>query len=465
MNKSRVLFSAPSSGSGKTMICCGILQALFERGLKVASFKCGPDYIDPMFHEKVIGVSSANLDLFFLDEKKLRSSFIRNSGDADISVIEGVMGYYDGLSAASDEASSYRVAEALDAPVILIIDARAQSLSALAILKGFKEFRSNSNIQGVIFNRMSPKIYEALKAEVENCGIKPLGYVPKAEDMVIESRHLGLVTPNEISDMSERLHRLAELLEETLDIDEIIKIAQAAPKLEAVSPTGKAIQEQEFPQKPKRLQDVKIAVAKDEAFCFIYKDNLRLLEAFGARLKFFSPLKDEKLPEGTQGILLPGGYPELYAKRLSENSAMRKAVADAVKGGMPCLAECGGFIYLHRELADMEGEYYPMCGVINAAARKGDRLGKFGYITLKPLRDNEYLRMGESIKGHEFHYYESESCGEAFKAIKPDNARQWTCIHAEGNLFAGLPHLFYESNPKLIERFVAKCAERGSLNG
>lgn len=516
MNKSRVLFSAPSSGSGKTMICCGILQALFERGLKVASFKCGPDYIDPMFHEKVIGVSSANLDLFFLDEEKLRSSFLRNSGDADISVIEGVMGYYDGLSAASDEASSYRVAEALGAPVILIIDARAQSLSALAILKGFKEFRGNSNIQGVIFNRMSPKIYEALKAGVESSGVKPLGYVPKAEEMVIESRHLGLVTPNEISDMSERLHRLAELLEETLDIDEIVKIANSAPELDTVagqelvpcfeeamqkdvraqkskatSGDGfthklKASQEKEDgseqkapadfqvnPQiakfskgeKSAAARDVVITVAKDEAFCFIYKDNLRLLEAFGARLAFFSPLKDEKLPEGTQGILLPGGYPELYARRLSENFAMRKAVAEAVKGGMPCLAECGGFIYLHRELADMDGTYYPMCGVIDAAARKGDRLGRFGYITLKPLRDNEYLRVGESIKGHEFHYYESESCGEAFKAVKPDNARQWICIHAEGNLLAGFPHLFYESNPKLIERFVAKCAERGSLNG
>ena len=445
----RILFSAPSSGSGKTMTVCGILQALHDRKLSVASFKCGPDYIDPMFHEKVIGVRSANLDLFFSGEDQLRRIFARNAGDADISVIEGVMGYYDGMAAASAEASSYHVAKVLQCPAVLIVDARGQSLSALASLKGFLDFRKDSNIKGVIFNRMPEKIFLSLKPEIEKMGVKAIGYVPVAKDMVIESRHLGLVTPNEIKDMSERLHRFAQLLEKTLDMDALIELARSAPKIEEEA------RERAFEKIP-----VRIALADDEAFCFMYKDNLALLKEMGAELVSFSPIRDGKLPEGVQGMILYGGYPELYAKELSENVSMRESVRTAIEAGMPCLAECGGFMYLHEEMEDIHGVYYPMCGVIKAKTWKTPRLGRFGYIDLHAEEDSEFLGKGEILKAHEFHYYESGDCGEALRAVKPGGAREWRAEHAEGNLLAGFPHLYYESNPKLIERFLKKCAER-----
>ncbi|NCB31975.1 MAG: cobyrinate a,c-diamide synthase, partial [Clostridia bacterium] len=349
MNNPRVLLAAQASGSGKTMITCGILQALHKRGMKVSSFKCGPDYIDPMFHEKVIGVRAGNLDLFFSGEASLRRQFCRDAEGAELSVIEGVMGYYDGLAASSDEASTYKIARALQAPVVLIVNARGQSLSALAVLEGFLRFRADSGIRGVIFNQMSERIFLSLKREIEKLGVIPLGCVPRAEELVIESRHLGLVTPDEIANLSDKLCRLAALLEKTLDIEALIALATDAVELSRPEP-------ETLPPMPK----TKLAVARDKAFCFFYKDNLSLLEKLGAEILYFSPIHDEELPQGAQGLLLPGGYPELYAKALSENTAMRASVVKAVRAGIPCLAECGGFLYLHRELEDMNGVFYPM---------------------------------------------------------------------------------------------------------
>ena len=470
MSDPRILFAAPSSGSGKTTITCGVLQALKERGKKVFSFKCGPDYIDPMFQERVIGVPSGTLDLFFSEPDTMRRLFKRNAADAEISVIEGVMGYYDGLGAATDEASSFRVAEALNAPVVLIVDARGQSLSALATLQGFLKFRPDSRVRGVIFNRMSEHVYRALKPEVEKLGVQPLGFLPKSENLMIESRHLGLVTPGEIDGLSEKLHKLAETLENTLDLDALIALAEDVQPIEA-------------PPEPVRekLPKVRIAAAKDEAFCFWYRDNLNLLKELGAELLFFSPIHDERLPEGAQGLILPGGYPELYAEALSRNAPMLESVACAVKSGLPCLAECGGFLYLHRELEDMKGAFWPLCGVIDAKAWKTNRLGRFGYITLSPKAEGNsepqagtasepqadgkpeahaegFLLPGETIRAHEFHYYESGDCGCDLTAKKPVGTRSWECIHAGGSLFAGFPHLFYESNPQFVMRFLRRAA-------
>ena len=274
----RVVFAAPKSGSGKTTVTCGVLQALHDRGMNVVSMKCGPDYIDPMYEERVIGVPAANLDLFFTPEETLRRLFLKHAKGAEISVIEGVMGYYDGLGAATDEASTFKVAEALRAPVVLILDARGQSLSALAELQGFLRFREDSRIRGVIFNRMSAHIYKALAPEVEKMGVRPLGFLPKIPDLTIESRHLGLQLPEEIADLSEKLHALAETLLETVDLDAFIALANEAEPLAAPP-------EPEVQEGPK----VKIAAAKDEAFCFYYKDNLELLERMGAEITFSRP--------------------------------------------------------------------------------------------------------------------------------------------------------------------------------
>ena len=447
MHSPRVLFAAPSSGSGKTTVVCGVLRALKNRGRNVSAFKCGPDYIDPLFHERVVGVKSGTLDLFFSDKDTLRRLFAQNAADADCAVIEGVMGYYDGLSAASDEASTYAVAKTLSAPVVLIIDSRGQSLSALATLKGFLDFRPDSQIRGVIFNRMSEHVYRALKPEAEALGVVPVGFVPKSDALMLESRHLGLVMPDEVKNLSEKLDALAALLEKTLDFDALERIMRSAPDLDV----------QEAPQAPDMPKTV-IAAARDEAFCFLYRDNLALLRRYNAEIRFFSPLSDPALPAGTQGLLLPGGYPELYAKRLSENTAMRTAIREAIENGMPCLAECGGFLYLHDTLSDMDGTAYPMCGVIHTDAYRTQKLGRFGYITLSAKDDSAFFRAGEAIRAHEFHYFESGDPGAAFAAVKP-NGREWTCIHAQKNLLAGFPHLFYESNPKPIERFLRLAAK------
>ena len=449
MNSPRLLFAAPASGSGKTTLVCGLLRALKNRGQAVRSFKCGPDFIDPLFHETVVGVPSGTLDLFFGAEEQLRGLFCRHAARAEISLIEGVMGYYDGLGAATDRASSYEVAKALDAPVVLVVDGRGQSLSALATLEGFLRFRSDSRIRGVIFNRMSEGAYAALKPQVKELGIRPLGYVPRAPELMIESRHLGLVTPGEIEDLGQKLDALAALLERTVDMDGLLQLAAEAPALTAPPAT---------PVPP--MPSTRIAVARDEAFCFLYQDNLDLLQDYGAELLFFSPLHDAALPAGAQGLILPGGYPELYAQALSANESMRRSIRAAIQGGLPCLAECGGFLYLHRALEDMAGHAWPMVGVLDAGAYRTPRLGRFGYITLSAKADTAFLPAGESVRGHEFHYFESESCGDALRAQKPAGSRGWDCCHSRGPLLMGFPHLYYPSNPHFIERFLRACADK-----
>ncbi len=449
MNSPRLLFAAPASGSGKTTVVCGLLRALKNRGKGVRAFKCGPDFIDPLFHEKVVGVPSGTLDLFFSPEDQLKRLFCRHGSGAELCLIEGVMGYYDGLGAATDRASSYEVARALDAPVVLIVDSRGQSLSALATLAGFLRFRSDSRIRGVLFNRMSEGVYGALKPEVEQLGVKPLGFVPRAPELMIKSRHLGLITPGEIEDLEQKLDALAALLEQTVDIDGLLALAAEAPALDA--PPAPPIP---------AMSPTKIAVARDEAFCFLYRDNLDLLRDYGAQIAFFSPLHDTALPEGVRGLILPGGYPELYARKLSENAPLRTAVRTAIQKGLPCLAECGGFLYLHRELEDMEGTFWPMAGVLDARAYRTKKLGRFGYITLTAHGDTAFLPAGEPIRGHEFHYYESEDCGDILHAQKPTGGRSWDCGHSRNDLLMGFPHLYYPSNPRLIERFLRRCAEK-----
>ena len=448
MDSPRLLFAAPASGSGKTTVVCGLLRALKNRGKGVRAFKCGPDFIDPLFHETVVGMPSGTLDLFFSDQDQLKRLFCRHAAGADLCLIEGVMGYYDGLGAATDRASSYAVARALDVPVVLIVDGRGQSLSALATLEGFLRFREDSRIRGVLFNRMSESVYNALKPQVEALGVRPLGYVPKAPEVMVESRHLGLVTPGEIEDLGQKLDALAALLERTVDMEGLLALAGSAPALEA--PPAPPI-----PPLPR----TRIAVARDQAFCFLYRDNLDLLADYGAELIIFSPLHDDALPAGAQGLILPGGYPELHARALSENESMRRSVREAIQNGLPCLAECGGFLYLHRELEDMEGRSWPMAGVLDARAYRTPRLGRFGYITLTAKADTAFLPAGEIVRGHEFHYFESESCGDALRAQKPTGSRGWDCGHSRGNLLMGFPHLYYPSDPQLIERFLRACAK------
>lgn len=453
MNKQRkvprILLGAAASGSGKTLVTCGLLQALKNRKLQVTSFKCGPDYIDPMFHSRVIGTKSRNLDSFFADEDTVRYLLEKNARDCEISVIEGVMGYYDGLAGISPKASAYDVAKITKTPAVLIVNAKGMSLSAAAFIKGFVEYQEDSQIRGVILNQVSSMMYPRLKQIIEEeLSIKVYGYVPVVKDCVLESRHLGLVMPEEIVDLQQKLMELAEILEKSVDIDGLLELAEHAEELPV----------QESPVAYHTGRKIRIALAKDEAFCFFYQDNLELLEEMGAELVPFSPIHDKKLPEHIDGMLFHGGYPELYAKKLSENKEMLAAVCAAVQTGIPYMAECGGFMYLHQEMEDMEGHSWPMAGVIHGKSWRTPRLTRFGYITLE-----DGTCFGEhvgAIRAHEFHYFDSDRCGEAYTAKKPLSSRSWKCIHSDGQRMSGFPHMYYYSNLRVPEQFLRACEER-----
>ncbi|MCC8046554.1 MAG: cobyrinate a,c-diamide synthase [Clostridiales bacterium] len=539
----RLMLAAPGSGSGKTMITCGMLQAFCERGLRPASFKCGPDYIDPMFHTRVIGTPSRNLDTFFTDPQTTRYLFARTAQSAGISILEGVMGLYDGLGGISMEASSYDLAAVTETPVILIVNARGMSLSVIPLIQGYLNYQScyirqhpdqygvfdgrtpgcdyetqisdkaqcirktqmaeklqNSGgyIRGVILNQTTKMTYLLLKEEIEKqTGVHVYGYVPKLDDAAVESRHLGLVTPDEIADLKNRLSRLGEALEQCLDLDRILALAQDAADyeedaLEMPESAGRyvihtadpaALLQMAYTADPAALSQtaytadatvprqmvhpadivkpVRIAVARDDAFCFYYQDNLDLLEMLGAELVFFSPLRDAQLPEGVGGLLLGGGYPELYAKQLSENTAMKRSISSAIENGLPYLAECGGFMYLHEEMEDMEGRSWPMCGCISGRAYRTEKLGRFGYIMLsareKEALQEGFLKPGETIRAHEFHYFDSTDPGNAYMAKKPAGKRTWDCVHSSEHSAAGYPHLYYWSNPAFAARFVSSA--------
>lgn len=435
---------APASGSGKTMITCGILQALVERGLKVASFKCGPDYIDPMFHSQAIGTESKNLDAYFCDDDTLRYLFARSAKDMDISVVEGVMGFYDGIRMTSTEASSHDVSKKIGSPVVLIVNCKGASISCIPVIKGFLEFRDN-NICGVILNRMSPHVYESLKPIIEEeTGTTVFGYVPNVKDLVIESRYLGLVMPDEIDGLKEKLSDLAKVIENTIDIDLLIKIANTAPDMETKAPNIKKLDDK-----------VRIGIAKDEAFCFMYEDNIQLLAQCGAEIVYFSPIRNKTLPKDIQGMIFSGGYPEIYAEKLSKNKTMLKDVREKLEAGMPCMAECGGFMYLHDELEDSDGKLWPLVGYIKGRSFNARKLTRFGYVTLTPT-ESQILPPGSSIKGHEFHYWDSENNGQDWNAEKT-SGKKYPCVHGSGSLILGHPHLFYYSNPDLPYSFLRVC--------
>ncbi|MDR2866013.1 MAG: cobyrinate a,c-diamide synthase [Methanomassiliicoccaceae archaeon] len=447
MRMPRVMIAAPASGSGKTMITCGILQALVDRDLNVTSFKCGPDYIDPMFHSRVIGTRSKNLDAFFADPGLLRYLFGRSAKGSDISVTEGVMGFYDGMGIASSEASSYDVSQKLGMPVVLTVNCRGASISAAAVVKGFLEFRKN-NIKGVILNNASEAMHRELKGVIEKeTGTKVIGYVPNVKELVIESRHLGLLMPSEIPLLKEKLTALADLLERTVDLDALIGIADSADELE-------------FSEPPCRMltKKVKIGLAEDEAFCFMYADNIELLERCGAEIVRFSPLRDRTLPDGICGMILPGGYPELHAEALSRNTSMTGDIMNKVGKGMPCMAECGGFMYLHDELEDQDGTFHRMIGAVKGRAYNLKKLSRFGYISVNAKRDGTILENG-TVKGHEFHYWESTDAGRDCDAVRPARGSRYECMHCSGNMMAGFPHLYYYSNTDVPYNFLLKCTE------
>lgn len=456
----RILVAAPGSGSGKTLLTTGLLTLFQNRGIRCRSFKCGPDYIDPMFHKYVLGIDSCNLDSFFLPQEELRALFQKRAADAELSILEGVMGYYDGIGGNSTAASTYEVAKITDTPVILVLNGKGSSLSLAAQVKGFLDYRKDSHICGVILNKTNKMVGERLRPEIEKLGVRYLGAVPVCETMDIKSRHLGLTMPQEQSELRGHLNAFAKQLEEYLDVDGILELAGCSgEKLPEAGKTEQSNQtdlnQEETKQDEIRPIDSesepptrRMAVAMDKAFCFYYQENLDFLRQHGWELIPFSPLHDAALPEQVHAILLGGGYPELYAKELSANEPMLASIRNAHAEGIKILAECGGFLYLQEHLEDEMGNCWPMVGLIHADGFRTEKLGRFGYIS---LTQNGAVR----IKGHEFHYWESTAPGSAFRAEKPQSDRGWDCMYRTDSLLAGFPHLYYLSGPDLILSFLS----------
>ena len=441
MMMNRILISGTNSNCGKTTITMALLAAFKNKGLEIASFKSGPDYIDPMFHRKVFDVETHNLDPYFSTEEMLCDQFIRNCGK-DLNIIEGAMGYYDGIGV-EGRASAWEVAKSIKAPAVLIIDAKGMSNSAAAIIKGFKEFKDESMVEGVIFNNISPMLYPLLRDIVEKEGIKAYGFLPREEKYSIGSRNLGLITADEIEDIKEKINGLRELAEKYIDLEGLYELAKSAPVLEASDDYKKLIESSKDESKPR------IAVSRDNAFCFMYKENIEILEDLGCEVVFFSPLNDENLPENISGLYLCGGYPELYPEELSNNKKMCQEIKDIITKGIPTIAECGGFMYLHDSI-----ENVPMVGFIKGNCIKTDKLQRFGYIEITALEDNLLCHKGESIRVHEFHYYDSENCGESFMAKKASNGLEYLCCHGSDSLYAGFPHIYLPANPDFAKSFV-----------
>ena len=436
------LLAAPRSGSGKTTMTCALLMALKRRGCAPCAFKSGPDYIDPMFHRAVLGVESRSLDLFFSAPETVRALYARGAAGHGAAVCEGAMGFYDGLGGVSDRASAWHLADTLDLPVLLVAEPKGQSLTLVAELKGLVNFRTPSHIAGILLNNCTARMHALLAPMLEKeTGLPVLGFLPKLPEAVIGSRHLGLYTAAEVENLQQKLALLADAAEEHIDWPRLLALCEKEP-----------------PALPARAEmppaRVRIAVAQDEAFCFIYAETLEAFRDAGAEVVFFSPLRDTALPENIGGLYLPGGYPELHARELSENTSLLREIKRKIDSGLPTAAECGGFLYLGQSLTDAEGQSWPMAGVLPGEAKDAGRLVRFGYATLSADSDSMLFRAGESFPIHEFHHWDSTANGTALAAKKPVGGAEWRCGFVNEHFYAGFPHLYWAGTP-LPQRFAA----------
>ena len=436
------LLAAPRSGSGKTTMTCALLMALKRRGCAPCAFKSGPDYIDPMFHRAVLGVESRSLDLFFSAPETVRTLYAKGAAGHGAAVCEGAMGFYDGLGGVSDRASAWHLADTLGLPVLLVVEPKGQSLTLAAELNGLVNFRTPSHIAGILLNNCTARMHALLAPMLEEeTGLPVLGFLPKLPEAVIGSRHLGLYTAAEVENLQQKLALLADAAEEHIDWPRLLALCEKEPPALPVQP--------ETP--PAR---VRIAVAQDEAFCFTYAETLEAFRDAGAEVVFFSPLRDTALPENIGGLYLPGGYPELHARELSENTSLLREIKQKIESGLPTAAECGGFLYLGQSLTDAEGQSWPMAGVLPGEAKDAGRLVRFGYAALSADSDSMLFRAGESFPIHEFHHWDSTANGTALAAKKPVGGAAWRCGFVNEHFYAGFPHLYWAGTP-LPQRFAA----------
>lgn len=476
------MIAAPCSGSGKTTVTCALLEVLKNKGLDPVSFKCGPDYIDPLFHKKVLGIESRNLDVYFEGIEGIRN--VLSSCHGRYAVAEGVMGIYDGIFPDSCAGSCYETASVSETPIILVINASGTGRTVISLVRGILSDDSCRLIKGIILNRMSGTFYDQLKPvfdkEISSVreDVRLLGYLPECRDISIESRHLGLRLPSEIDDIRIRVRKAASALEETVDIDSVTDIMEKAAQTTTMAAANDSVHNPDQKESQKTAHDaarvakgdekesgragagLTLAVAYDDAFCFYYRDNLDIFTEHGVRTVFFSPLKDKEIPADADGLLFGGGYPEDHLPELSSNRSMLASVKNAINKGIPSLAECGGFMYLHRSIKDMNGKSFEMAGLLDGECAYSGHLVRFGYMRIGRVKepfDSDELYQGLSgIRGHEFHYYESSCSGDDCTAEKPYGNRSWDCMTLRNNGIWGFPHFYYGSAPGFITSFIER---------
>jgi cobyrinic acid a,c-diamide synthase len=460
MTVPRLLLAAPMSGSGKTTVMAGLVAAFAARGLRVAPFKVGPDYIDPSYHTLAAGRTCHNLDAWMLPPDLIPALLARRAHNADLALIEGVMGLFDGYSGSDDTGSSAHIARLTGTPVLLVLDVRAQARTAAALVQGLRDFDPQLRVAGVILNRVgSAKHAQMVTAAIEeHVGLPVVGALGRDDILHLPERHLGLVPTAEPGRWQAWLEQARTLVTEQIDLERLLELARTAPPISA-DPSPLAADPSPLDAEPLPV----IAVAQDAAFSFLYEDNLDLLREAGAELVPFSPLADTALPPGTQALFLCGGFPELYAAELAGNAAIREQIRQAAAAGMPIYAECGGLMYLTETLLDGEGRSYPMVGVLPGRSRMTPRL-TLGYRSIQAHSENWLLQPGETLRGHEFHYStweREESDIPPAYTILPDQWRSESRPDGAllGNVLASYVHLHFLAHPALAARFVAAARQ------
>ena len=429
------------------------MAALTRRGHRVAPFKVGPDFIDPGHHSRITGMISRNLDGWMLSKDYNLESFGRNTKKSDIAIIEGVMGLYDGYDGKSEAGSTAQMAKWLGLPVVLVVDAKSMARSAAAVILGFERFDPGLSFAGVIFNNLGSKRHQSylIDAVGENIEIPCLGGLVIDEKIAIPERHLGLVTREDHCPGDETIDLLANVIEERIDLDLLLKNLPEINISDYIGPLSSVVNK----------KNVRIAVARDNAFCFYYQDNLELLEGQGAELAFFSPISGDDLPPNIDGIYIGGGYPELFGDKLAKNSKLRDRIKEKSDDGMPIYGECGGFMYLCEALLDQNGNRYPMAGCFPFTTTMFSRLKALGYREITLTRDTIIGNQGLTIRGHEFHYSEINKRAQEVKSAYRISDRLGLDKPPDGYLvnrtLGSYNHLHFGSQPEAAKHFVENC--------
>ena len=453
----RIMIAGTNSGVGKTTVTLGIMSAMVQKGIKVQGFKAGPDYIDPSHHTFVTGNASRNLDTWMMGEDACCELFERSALNAEISVIEGVMGLYDGSIDSSGHGSSAHLAKVLNVPVILVVNAKGVAQSAGAVVMGFREFDKELNLAGIILNNVaSQNHYDIIKNAIEeSCSIIVLGYLKKESDITIPERHLGLIPSEEQKINSDLYDKLGQMVLETIDIDKLKEIAGSAGNFPEYN---RSI----FTERDSSLE-VTVAVARDNAFCFYYQDDIDLFEALGAKIVEFSPLADKSIPDGIDGIFMGGGFPELFADRLSKNESMMSSILAAHKQGTVIYGECGGMMYLMEKLIDCEERLFKMSSVLNGTSSMENRRQGLGYVIVDTICDNVICNNGDTFRAHEFHWSKLQDVPDsttfAYNTRKTNGRRTGVDGICKSNVMASYTHIHFSSNPELAINLLSSMAK------